>query len=295
MRKAMQSCVTDMISNHNNTMFILIDIGAFGFRNLIKNYPNRVKNIGIFEDGIVSVSAGLALSGIVPTVYGITPFIVQRSLEQLILDYIYQNVGGNFLTTGAAYDFSKLGYSHYCPEDVETLKTLPGIEILIPGTPKQFETLFKHCSMNGRLSYFRMIDHCNKTEVDIEYGKAKVLKKGTKGTVVAFADALDVTISACTNLDVTLLYYTTAAPFDLQTLMNNIENNRIFICEPFYQGTFMTDIMPILSKGGIAVDGVGVPRQVMRTYGTKADKDMHIGLTAQNIYGKLIQFLERTL
>ena len=72
----MQSCVTDMISNHNNTMFILIDIGAFGFRNLIKNYPNRVKNIGIFEDGIVSVSAGLALSGIVPTVYGITPFIV---------------------------------------------------------------------------------------------------------------------------------------------------------------------------------------------------------------------------
>ena len=73
-----------------------------------------------------------------------------------------------------------------------------------------------------------MIDHCNKTEVDIEYGKAKVLKKGTKGTVVAFADALDVTISACTNLDVTLLYYTTAAPFDLQTLMNNIENNRIY-------------------------------------------------------------------
>lgn len=42
--------------------------------------------------------------------------------------------------------------------------------------------------MNGRLSYFRMIDHCNKTEVDIEYGKAKVLKKGTKGTVVAFAE-----------------------------------------------------------------------------------------------------------
>ena len=148
MRKAMQSCVTDMISNHNNTMFILIDIGAFGFRNLIKNYPNRVKNIGIFEDGIVSVSAGLALSGIVPTVYGITPFIVQRSLEQLKLDYIYQNVGGNFLTTGAAYDFSKLGYSHYCPEDVETLKTLPGIEILIPGTPKQFETLFKHCHIS---------------------------------------------------------------------------------------------------------------------------------------------------
>ena len=141
-----------------------------------------MKNIGIFEDGLVGVSAGLALSGLVPTIYGITPFIVQRSLEQLKLDYIYQNVGGNFITTGAAYDFSKLGDSHYCPADVETLKTLPGIEILTPGTPKQFETLFKQCYMNGKLSYFRMIDHCNKTQVDIEFGKAKVLKKGTSSS-----------------------------------------------------------------------------------------------------------------
>lgn len=295
MRSVMKSCVTDMIRNYGKTMFILIDIGAFVFQDLIKSYPDRVKNIGVFEDGIVSVSAGLALSGLVPTVYGISPFIVQRSLEQLKLDYIYQNVGGNFITTGAAYDFSKLGYSHYCPEDVETLKTLPGIEILTPGTPKQFETLFKQCSMDGRLSYFRMIDHSNKTEVDIEYGKAKVLKKGTKGTVLAFADALDITINACRDLDVTLLYYTTAAPFDLETLKGNLENNRVFICEPFYQGTFMTDIMPVLSTGKVAVDGVGVPRQVMRTYGTKEDKDTHIGLTAQNIYHRLIQFLEREL
>ena len=291
----MKSCVSDMIANHANTMLLLIDIGAFGFQNFMEKYPDRVKNICIFEDGIVGVSAGLALSGLIPTVYGITPFIVQRSLEQLKLDYIYQNVGGNFITTGAAYDFSKLGYSHYCPEDVETLKTLPGIEILIPGTPKQFETLFKHCCMNGKLSYFRMVDHCNKTEVDIEYGKAKVLKKGKRGTVIAFADILDAAIDVCRDLDVTLLYYTTAEPFDLETLRYNIENNRIFICEPFYQGTFMKDILPVLSEGRVAVDGVGVPRQVMRTYGTKQDKDMNLGLTAHNIRNKLVCFLEREL
>lgn len=291
----MKSCVSDMIVNHSNTMLILIDIGAFGFRDFMEKYPDRVKNIGIFEDGIVGVSAGLALSGMIPTVYGITPFIVQRSLEQLKLDYIYQNVGGNFITTGAAYDFSKLGYSHYCPEDVETLKTLPGIEILIPGTPKQFEVLFRQCCMNGKLSYFRMVDHCNKTEVDIEYGKAAILKKGSKGTVIAFADVLDAAIAACSDLDVTLLYYTTAEPFDLGTLKDNIENNRIFLCEPFYQGTFMKDILPILSERRIAVDGVGIPRQVMRTYGTKQDKDRELGLTAQNIRYRLQQFLERDI
>ncbi|WP_155857583.1 hypothetical protein [Enterocloster asparagiformis] len=57
----------------------------------------------------------------------------------------------------------------------------------------------------------------------------------------------------------------------------------------------MADIMPILSKSRIAVDGVGVPRQVIRTYGTKEDKDMHLGLTARNINDKLAQFLEKEL
>ena len=90
----MKSCVSDMIANHANTMLLLIDIGAFGFQNFMEKYPDRVKNIGIFEDGIVGVSAGLALSGLIPTVYGITPFIVQRSLEQLKLDYIYQRIIG---------------------------------------------------------------------------------------------------------------------------------------------------------------------------------------------------------
>ncbi len=71
-------------------------------------------------------------------------------MEQLKLNFIYQNLGGNFITTGASYDFSKLGYSHYCPEDDRNLKTLPGMEILIPGTPKQFETLFEKCCMNNK-------------------------------------------------------------------------------------------------------------------------------------------------
>ena len=57
----------------------------------------------------------------------------------------------------------------------------------------------------------------------------------------------------------------------------------------------MKDILPVLSEGRVAVDGVGVPRQVMRTYGTKQDKDMNLGLTAHNIRNKLVCFLEREL
>ena len=61
----------------------MIDIGAYAFQDFRREYPGRVKNIGIFEPGTIGVAAGVALAGMIPTVYGISPFIVQRSLEQL--------------------------------------------------------------------------------------------------------------------------------------------------------------------------------------------------------------------
>ena len=148
MRKVMQNCVRQFIESKKNTALLLVDIGAWPFHELLEKYPDRAKNVGVFEPGTVSLAAGLSLSGIVPTVYGISPFLTQRALEQIKLDFAYQKTKGNFIVTGASYDFSTLGYSHYCPEDVATLRLIPEIEILTPGTPTQFETLW-----NAILSY----------------------------------------------------------------------------------------------------------------------------------------------
>lgn len=288
----MKSSVSRMILENENTMLLLIDIGAFGFRDFMKEHPNQVKNIGIFESGTISIAAGLALAGITPTVYGISPFIVQRSLEQLKLDFVYQKLGGNFVTTGASYDFSRLGYSHYCPEDVEVLKTLPEMEILIPATPKQFETLFSACCMNQKPSYFRMTDYCNKIDVPVEFGKATIIKKGKGATILVFAEMLDAVMEACNDMDVTILYYTTASPFDFLTLQNNIENGKIFVCGPFYEGTFSSDILSGIQGMHADIREIGVPRKVLRSYGSKADKDLQLGLTSMNIRKRLIAFLE---
>lgn len=289
----MKNSVLEMLQNNKNTMLILIDIGAFGFKKNMEQYPGQIKNIGIFEPGTISIAAGLGLAGIVPTVYGISPFIVQRSLEQIKLNFIYQKVGGNFITTGASYDFSELGYSHYCAEDVETLKTLPGMEILVPGTAKQFETLFAECCMNGHPTYFRMTDYTGKVDMPVSFGKATVVKKGENATVVVFAEMLDAVLKATENLDVTVLYYTTAEPFDRETLRNNISGNKIFICSPFYEGTFAYDVMQATKNLYVDINELAVPRNVIRSYGTKLEKDKSIGLTSENIRNKLIAFIRK--
>lgn len=291
MRRAMQNCVREVIESDNCTALIMIDIGGMAFAKLRDEYPQRVKNIGIFEPGTIGLAAGLSLNGIIPFVYGISPFIVQRSLEQLKLDFVYQKIGGNFITTGASYDFSTLGYSHYCAEDVATLKTLPGFEILCPATPEQFITLFNACWNNGNPTYFRMTDHCNRTQENVEFGKAAVICRGREATVVVMAEMLDTALEVFRGQNVTILYYTTVAPFDAQTLRNEMVGEDLFLCHPFYVGTFAYDIQKSLEGKVYRIHEAAVPLEVLRNYGTKAEKDEKLGLTAQKLKEKWRQYI----
>ena len=282
--------VTDFIREDDNSALLLVDIGVWAFRDILKEFPERVKNIGIFEDGMISVAAGLSLHGIIPTVYGITPFIVERALEQIKLDFIYQGIGGNLVTTGAAYDFSTLGYSHFCAEDIRILKALTELEIVAPGSGKEFKSIFNKTKNNGKLTYFRLTDHPNINEFDVEFGKANIIKRGSKATIVVFAEMLDAVIEATRELDVNVVYYTTINPFDAYTLREVENTGKIMIVEPFYEGSMIDDIIFALKGKSLIVDSIGVPRKVLRDYGTKKEKDVLYGLTARAIYDKLVQF-----
>lgn len=292
MRRMMQKCIRDFISSNSHSALLLVDIGAWPFHDLLEKYPKRAKNIGIFEPGTISLAAGLSLSGIIPIVYGISPFIAQRSLEQIKLDFAYQKTGGNFLVTGASYDFSALGYSHYCPEDVITLSTIPGVEIVTPGTPSQFETLWKDCHANSNPTYFRMTDHCNTKECSVEFGKAAVLKRGTMGCVICAAETMDKVMAAAKELDVTVLYYTTIVPFDSETLQNEIADipKRIYLCTPFYKGSITANVVNALKGAEYRIEESGVPLEILRNYGTKDEKDCYCGLSLEQISRSMKSF-----
>lgn len=290
MRKAMIETVSDFIRDEDNSALFLVDIGVWAFRDILGKYPERVKNIGIFEDGTISVAAGLSLQGIVPTVYGITPFIVERALEQIKLDFIYQGIGGNLISTGAAYDFSTLGYSHFCAEDIRILKALSELEIVTPGSSREFKSIFDKTKNNGKLTYFRLTDHPNENETDVEFGKANIIKKGNKATVVVFAEMLDEVIEATRELDVNIVYYTTVNPFDADTLREVENTGKIMLVEPFYEGSMFDDVIFALKGKSLIIDTIGVPRKVLREYGTKEEKDILYGLTAKTIHEKLAQF-----
>lgn len=290
MRKQFPKTIQEIMATDERLVVLLGDIGVFGFRHVFSEYPQRIYNIGILEQSTISVAAGLAIQDFVPVVHTIAPFIVERALEQLKDDFGYQQLGGNFVSVGASYDYASLGCTHHCPGDVGILKNIPEMEIILPGSAAEFDSLFKQAYANGHPSYFRLSEESNADSLPVEFGKGLVVKLGAKATVLAVGNMLDRVVSACADLDVTILYYTTLSPFDTQLLRANY-NSKIVVCEPYYSGALAHDILQSIAPRPAALLSIGVPRQFLRKYGSIDEHNKHLGLDVVGLRDQITSFI----
>jgi transketolase len=288
MRKQFVNTVESQLRNDKRIVLLLGDIGVFGFRNAFKEFSDRVFNIGILEPATVSLASGLAKTGLIPIIHTIAPFLIERSFEQIKIDFGYQCLGGNFIGVGASYDYASLGCTHHCPADIGLLQNIPGMEIVVPGTGVEFDALFKESYDDGHPTYFRLSERENSVSQAVKFGKANVLKKGSLATVVAVGPVLEGVLAATEDLDVGLLYYTTVAPFDYATLCGNLTNPaKVLLIEPFYSGSLASEIYMSTKLKPLILDSIGVPREFLTHYGHAEDHDSAVGLTAKNIRERL--------
>lgn len=293
MRRAFLSRVADMIRSEKDTTFFTVDIGMWAIRDVLSEFPDRCSNVGIYEDGMMSICAGMASRGLIPTVFGIQPYLIERALEQIKMDLAYQKMGINVVGTGAAIDYPKYGYSHYCAEDIGLIKMIPGCEFIAPGTADEFIKLFNQSYRNGHPTFFRVSDHPNKNyNIDVQFGKANVIKRGSRATVIAVSVMLDAVMKVCEKQDVTVLYYTTLEPFDYETLRDNCASEKILVVEPEYEGSLYYDIHKALPGRALRIENIAFPREIFRNYGTYDEKMNYYGLNEKTIEQKLGEVLK---
>ncbi|MFM1756531.1 MAG: hypothetical protein RL621_1492 [Bacteroidota bacterium] len=291
MRKQFVTTVEDLILRDEKTVLLLGDIGVFGFRNSLKSFPERVYNIGILEQTMTSLAAGLSKEGFYPILHSIAPFIVERCFEQLKVDIGYQKFPINVVSVGASYDYAALGCTHHCPGDVSLMLTIPGMNVIVPGTEKDFDNLFRQTYKIGKPNYFRLTEKGHLINgIDVEYGKGVKIKNGVNGTVIAIGPMLEKVIDACKDIDVTILYYTTLSPFDGNLLKENFQNGKLAIVEPFYEGTTAHLILKELEATPISIKSLGVPREFLNRYGSASEHDEFLSLDTKNIFKRLNSF-----
>src|SRR5262249_35100698 len=94
MRQQMAATITSLMGRDERVAVVLADISTDLFRTAFSRYPARTINVGIMEQTMIGVAAGLALEGFIPVAHSITPFLVERPFEQLKDDFCYQGLGG---------------------------------------------------------------------------------------------------------------------------------------------------------------------------------------------------------
>ena len=131
-RDAVFNTVEAIIKKDQNSIVLTNDMGAMGLDKISKFAPNRVINVGITEQNMVGVAAGLALSGKTVFVYGILSHVVFRALEQIKLDVCVQNLPVIFIGVGSGLAYGVDGPTHQGVEDIAVLRALPNMTVFNP-------------------------------------------------------------------------------------------------------------------------------------------------------------------
>lgn len=133
------------------------DHGYALFDALRKESPGQFLNLGVSEQAMVGVGAGLAKSGLRPIIYGLAAFLPVRVLEFIKMDICYEDLPVILLGDGAGLVYSTLGASHQCGEDMAVLLPLPNLTVFSPADAKEMEyCMGRALSAEKGASYIRI-------------------------------------------------------------------------------------------------------------------------------------------
>jgi transketolase len=257
----------------------------------IGDHPRHF-DVGIREQLMIGVAAGLALEGYRPVAHSYTPFVVERPWEFLKLDLGHNDLGAVLVSTGASYDAARSGRTHQAPEDVALVAALPGWTIHVPGHPEELERLFRRSLSSEDRVYIRMSEEENHARVD--GAGFTVLRRGSPGAplVVAVGPTLTPALEATAGRDVSIAYLSTVRPFPHDGVRDALGGGTdVVLVEPYQAGTSAAELAAALLDRPHRLLALGVPNAEFRRYGTGSEHRAAHGLDAAGINRSLDDFL----
>jgi transketolase len=287
MRERFYALAGAALEDDERVAIVLAAIGA----GAIPEHP-RLYDVGIREQLMIGVAAGLALEGYRPVAHSYATFLIERPWEQIKLDLSHNDLGAVLVSNGASYDDSRSGRTHHAPEDVALLATLPGWRIEVPGHPDELERSFARALRGNDRVYIRTSLEENPAPVPDD-GLVVLRRASRPGPLVlAVGPTLAPTLSATADLDVDLAYLTTVRPFpriELRTALAG--RDEVALVEPYLAGTSAAEVGAALADRRHRVLAIGIENPELRRYGTPGEHRAAHGLDARGIRARLERFL----
>ncbi|MDR3467812.1 MAG: transketolase C-terminal domain-containing protein [Xanthobacteraceae bacterium] len=156
MRNTFVAALTELAERNPNLWLLCGDLGFSVLEHFASRIPERYVNVGVAEQNMAGVAAGIALSGKTVFIYSIGNFSTFRCLEQLRNDVCYHGADVKVVSVGAGFAYGSQGYTHHAIEDVAVMSALPGMEVFVPCDPHEVRTITTAIATSGRPSYLRL-------------------------------------------------------------------------------------------------------------------------------------------
>lgn len=156
-RRDIINCIVPYFRKDERYYLLVCDMGFGVIDQLREEFPRRIINCGVMEQGTMGIAAGMSMSGLIPIVYSIVNFLVFRALEQIRNDIVLQNLNVKFIGTGVNDYFKFLGPSHCCGRDDVAIMELINMNVYDPYvSTKPFYELVDEWLGNDRPGYIRV-------------------------------------------------------------------------------------------------------------------------------------------
>lgn len=160
MRDALLESLHTSMKEDEKTFFVCADFGAPMLDRIRSDFPNRFLNVGVAEQNLINVSAGLALENFKVFAYAIAPFLTMRCLEQIRVNLALlselRTMNVNLIGVGAGMSYVVSGPTHQCYEDISVIRTIPNISIYSPSDDFTSKCIFPSLISTSGIKYVRL-------------------------------------------------------------------------------------------------------------------------------------------
>lgn len=240
MRRTFINTLIELAEKDKGIFLLTGDLGFSVLERFRDKFPDRFFDVGVAEQNMIGVAAGLALSGKIVFVYSIVPFVTMRCFEQIRNDLCFQNLNVRLVGTGGGFSYGSAGSTHYALEDVAIMRSLVNMTVICPADPIETELVVKSSLSHQGPIYIRLgkrnepVIH---SKLNFQIGRGIIVEHGGDVTIIASGSMLLIAkqISESlknNNLSVRIISMPTVKPLDKRIILKSArETKAIFTLE----------------------------------------------------------------
>ncbi len=293
MRDAYFAALTELGREDERVWALTGDLGIGLFDPFQQAAPGRYLNVGIAEQNLVGVAAGLSYAGKVPFAYSIAPFITSRPHDQVRVDVALPAANVKLVGVGGGVAYGTLGPTHHAIEDLAIMRALPNMTVLAPGDPRDAYNATRWAFRHDGPVYLRLGKNGEPEAVPpgSPFGPAVVLERGGDVVLLSTGAILPEAVVAVERLrargiDAGLIHFGSVKPIDATAILDAATCGALVTVEEHtIVGGFGSAVAEVLAEAGTGarLRRIGLRDEFAHAVGSRAHLINHYGAGADAI------------